>query len=664
MKIYTSTALAIISLASAKAAVVPTPTEEPCAQVSAAWATQDPSTATVPAELAYACLRSVPFNKARGVAIADSLVPYLEWQTDTEYLKDSPKGYDRPAYDMFAALKDIRAKAASKSYASEYDFQKDIQQRVFLPAADGHMRYSPDSMNAFRFAFPRGVVSYSDDGKSLPVIKLSDHYKKSTGTASILKSINGKAASQFLVDLATSATGGHVNDTAYNTMFDTPVGRGFFGASGPLGPFAQFSSFYQGKETTFGFANGTTLTLENTARVQANMTGVVDGQTFYDAFCVPSKSGKPQNAGPTSPNPPKAAYSNPIVRSSDNTVSGYFLQGEGVDNVAVLVLLDFDPEDIPEYQNTIQDFLKRSKSADKTKVVIDLQSNSGGIVPLGYELFRQFFPHTQQDGFTRWKASNLFLDLARVYTDYFADFDPYAPDVDPDKLDRYQSQYNVRFDVNSTFQPFTSYDDKFRPHMFKNTRYTNLMTYDLNDPTVKSGLGIDITGYQSRANATKYYDADDLVVLYNGYCASTCAVAAEMLRVNGGVKSVVLGGLPRSGPQQGVGGTRGAQVSYFSTIYSDARYAMNVTTDKAIKSRLSKLAHMAQFRVSGQVNGRDQILRGNVDDGMPAQFGTEYSDCRLYYTKPMLDDITEIWKAAARSAFNGAKCNYGGIRRT
>lgn len=42
-------------------------------------------------------------------------------------------------------------------------------------------------------------------------------------------------------------------------------------------------------------------------------------------------------------------------------------------------------------------------------------------------------------------------------------------------------------------------------------------------------------------------------------CSSTCAIAAELLKNQGGVRTVVMGGLPRKQPMQGVAGTKGAQ---------------------------------------------------------------------------------------------------------
>jgi hypothetical protein len=45
----------------------------------------------VPAELAYECLNSIPFNQSAAAALLESMRPYLEWQSTTSYIKDPPE---------------------------------------------------------------------------------------------------------------------------------------------------------------------------------------------------------------------------------------------------------------------------------------------------------------------------------------------------------------------------------------------------------------------------------------------------------------------------------------------------------------------------------------------------------------------------------------------
>jgi hypothetical protein len=131
------------------------------------------------------------------------------------------------------------------------------------------------------------------------------------------------------------------------------------------------------------------------------------------------------------------------------------------------------------------------------------------------------------------------------------------------------------------------------------------------------------------------------------------------MHLQAGVKSIAMGGRPKAGPVQGVGGIKGAESYEFSYIYSDAQSAISQGTPEqaAVLNKFSDLP--INRSSSNSVNLRDNILPGNLNDGLPAQFVVEESDCRLYYTLDMVNDVTALWKAAAAAAFNGAPCVAG-----
>lgn len=47
--------------------------------------------------------------------------------------------------------------------------------------------------------------------------------------------------------------------------------------------------------------------------------------------------------------------------------------------------------------------------------------------------------------------------------------------------------------------------------------------------------------------------------LHDGMCSSTCTIVSELLKNQGGVRTIAVGGQPKFGPMQGIGGTKGAQ---------------------------------------------------------------------------------------------------------
>lgn len=74
---------------------------------------------------------------------------------------------------MFAALEKVRSNLEADVYTSEYAFQSALYNEVFGPGHDGHFVYYPDLLTAvFEWTRERALVSISEDGSSLPVIKI------------------------------------------------------------------------------------------------------------------------------------------------------------------------------------------------------------------------------------------------------------------------------------------------------------------------------------------------------------------------------------------------------------------------------------------------------------------------------------------------------------
>ena len=375
-------------------------------------------------------------------------------------------------------------------------------------------------------------------------------------------------------------------------------------------------------------------------------------------------------------------YPAPILITSDGIVSGYYLNGTGFEDVAVISLLAFESESIVEFQTVAQDFFAAAKRDGKTKLVIDLSANGGGYILQGYDLFRQLFPSIVQDGYSRWRESDTFLTIAEIYSANSAGFN--AQTATSDMINQYESVFNYRYDLNLTNQPFSTFQDKFGLNVIDGVNYTEIMRWNLDDPLTTSnetyGLGTDVTGYGSRKNFTQPFEADNIIMvcshlflhlalhtdqiqLLDGYCASTCTLFTEFMRTQAGVKSIAMGGRPQPGPIQGVGGIKGAQILAWSDIFQYANTALK-TASAAQAAILRRLTSYPINRASSSgINVRDNILPDNLDDGLPAQFVREETDCRLFYTQEMITDVTALWKAAASAAFNGAKCVAGGISK-
>lgn len=577
---------------------------------------------------------------------------------------------------MFTTLQTIRTKVSNGSYAGEFEFQEELYIKVFGAAHDGHFVYYPDLLTIpFDWNRPLSLVSISTDQSTLPEIYVYEDVvnKTSVGSASVVSLINGIDAAMYLEDRIYQGSWNQDADSAYNSMFweiagyANALGNGFFQGGGRI------RYIYQGDTTNITFANGTEITLENYAHIKQPFTGVTDGETMYEVFCNPNGySGSDAAASATDATSATSVtmpgYPSPVIITDDAIVAGYYIDEEGFEDVAVIVLLEFENESPAEFQAVCSNFYADALAAGKTKLIIDFQSNTGGYILQGYDFFRQLFPQIVQDGFSRWKDSDSYLAISEIVSDAVAGLDPYTSD-DEDLIGFYESWFNYRYDYNISDDPFLTFKDKFGPVVFQDTNYTEIMRWNLNDNLTTTndtfGMGIEISGYGSLSNLTQPFAAEDIVILYDGVCASTCTLASEMLRIQAGVKSVAMGGRPTAGPIQGVGGIKGAQVLDWSSVlyYNEwalAQAGANITD--AQEAALTRFNGLAPNRSSAAaLNARDQILRDNVEDGLPAQYVVEEADCRLYWTLPMVSDITAVWKAVADAAWNGADCAYGAI---
>lgn len=481
--------------------------------------------------------------------------------------------------------------------------------------------------------------------------------------------INGVDAATYVANFAYTSSFNQDADAAYNTMFFEKafvagaVSKGYFSGGGRM------RYIYPGANTTFTFQNGTVLTLENVGKVKGDFTGVTDGASFYQKFCAGSTSADgvaDALSAADAADVVNPGYPTPVDITGDGIVSGYYLDGAGFEDVAVISLLAFESESPVEFQQVAQKFFADAVQAGKTKLVIDLSANGGGYILQGYDLFRQLFPDIVQDGYSRLRESDGLLAIANIYSKSIpADYDPNTASADT--IGIYENFFNYRYDLNLTDQNFESFDAKFAPHVFKGDHFTNILRWNLSDPLTTSnttfGLGTDVTGYGSRRNFTQPFKPENIIMLMDGYCASTCTLFAEMMRIQGGVKTIAMGGRPKAGPIQGVGGIKGAEILGWADIYGNAQEALSLGI--ATPEETTALQRFSDLPVnrssSNGINIRDQILRDNLNDGLPAQFVVEEADCRLYYTLPMITDVTALWKGAASAAFNGASCAAGSL---
>ncbi|KAM0492336.1 hypothetical protein ACHAP8_010023 [Fusarium lateritium] len=652
-------------------------TSNPCRRVGEFWAAQIKSgieTPKVDAALAYQCVTSVPIAQEQALKFIDELVPYLEFQSDQAWKKNPPKSYNYPGYDMWAELSTIRSGIGSGKYKTEYDWQNDLFMRVFGPGHDDHMHIYPDLLDVFRWERQVALGSISEDGLKLPVIKVYQDVISSPKDASAVTHINGKDAVTYIEDFVNKVGENQDLDANYNMMF-----------------YSRAQEFvYPGEATTLNFQNGTRLEMKNSAQITGNWTDVVDSKTFFAKLCLnalsngeqpgsnvashkkPGPTGEEARLVLTADETRLPGYPKPVAITSDKSASGYFLEGPEFEDVAVLVLTGMSMVATPS-QKTVQDFYTAAKRAGKTKLVVDLQVNEGGFISFAYDMFRQLFPDIVQDVQGRRRLSPGLTAMAKGASKVCRNFDPVATEEedDEDKMLLCQSPFYYGYDLDSTLHKFKTHAQKYTPHTFNGDKFTNLTVWDLGDITDTSsphyGFGFNVTGYGNRLNFTRPFNGpEDIVLLFGGYCSSSCTIFAQCMIHEAGVKTISIGGRPREGPMQGVGGVKGSHVYGHEDIKRYAGYVKNKldSNSSAVLKEMDRYTNYIPSRTRCMaVNMLDFYLPEDRGSGPPSQFVTEYSECRMFWTQDMVDSPVDVWKAAAKAAFNGGKCAAGGFNK-
>ncbi|KAI5367509.1 Putative Tail specific protease, ClpP/crotonase-like domain superfamily [Septoria linicola] len=609
---------------------------QPCAQLSSSILN-----GVVPAQLALACLRTVPLQQEANLGQLDGLRVFLQYQSDLYYLNSSQPTRLYPDVDLLAGLNSLEQRLGEDYYSNEYDFQADIA-RLFASAYDGHLVYVPDIVSSFSFArFNNGrsypLMSVSSNGIALPEVFAREDLPalgQARGQAyepSPIIEINGQNAEDFLNNHAALTGALHDPDANYNNLFRNELTRQF--RPFLAGSFEEFS-LLQGpaEETVLTFQNGSEQRLQLLAapRPQLDVAGLRDGSEFFSRCCNgsvtpmlsdPSMLPSPGNTkrsvdlsllgeDPTlrhlrseevsarvrwdahlpsmlqtrQASGQSSTFPEPAIRLEDGSLAGYF--PESVPNLAVLALSSFLPNGSPdvatlEFQSAVREFLDNAVRLQKSRLVIDLRGNGGGYGFLAHDLFRQLFPREDPFDGSNYRANSLLDFTGQSISDLYAAATPsdFAGPEDAPIFFSGAFPFNYRQLLNANNETFSSWSDFFGPVMNSQVEdnFTAVARPDLNDP-FQTGFPIFPLGQPSIPEPA--FSPENIVMLHDGGCASACVLFSEFMKTDApsSVRSIVVGGRRQEGPMQYAGGVKGGQLGNMAQLGFSTLFAVESGT--------------------------------------------------------------------------------------
>lgn len=434
---------------------------------------------------AYACLTSVPFNSAVATRFIKYVNETVQFQSTLDYLKNPPTSYQQPAVDILSELSKIQNNVTSQVYQNQYQFELDVQNLLYK-AHDSHLYLSGGINSAFTFLAPYSITAASKDGKGVPQVYITNHIIRSANGSSTpvpIKTINNENAVEHLTRLASlNAIGGIEPHADWNQLFSTPPVL----TKGTGSVWDSKINFYPGDTIELVMEDGTEYTDYWLALwKEPYRTGpLTTGGDFYNyfvlgllpdsydnsgdfynaAYNITSTSPEQSNAEPPAnswKNVTYGAYPDPdtaqegLAILADGVVSGYLLPDV---DAAVLSIPSFGQSgySIANFSGAVSDFISAAHGNGSTRIVIDLQQNTGGTVELAFSTFRRFFPNIEPFAGSRRRNHALADTLGQIWTAYFDGLQASEPDYE----DFLADEWVVTSRLNAaTGQNFSSWAD-------------------------------------------------------------------------------------------------------------------------------------------------------------------------------------------------------------
>lgn len=482
-----------------------------------------------------------------------------------------------------------------------------------------------------------------------------------------MSTIDGIPALTYLKRASSLAGGAHDPDTRYNEV---------------TWSLAKASTYYPSNNhihdlglndtTTVQFENKTVRIFSNTAFVRANLTNVTSAASLYNTY------GRGEGTAPLplpwtfysrthelNYTPAWSGYPTPASRTLNGGAAGFLPTAPKLQDTVVLAVTTFDnafnPSDVPGFVNPewrlwnmTADVLTRARAENRTKLLLDMQGNTGGSLAILTALYYALFPAESLHPFPFYFQARAHPQLAWLVDRFTATAAPNATRWVWNFITGPQQYVDI-----ATRKPFSSFAAWYGPP----TAYEP----DLTPPFyLNLTQSLDST-FWPRLNppnapfTTQWLKSDDMTILTDGTCGSACAIFVDTLTRLHGVKTVVVGGRPLNRPMQAIGRVRGGPTASFQSWESSV-----LAKKWEVPEGLEVVKGVAPLRMAGNGNTTFNLfnMRDPNDEGdAPLQFSYSVADCRVWWTWEMGREMERVWEKAAEVMWGGGKCVEGSTGR-
>ncbi|KAL0946153.1 hypothetical protein HGRIS_012416 [Hohenbuehelia grisea] len=608
---------------------------------------------TLPSD-ALACQKSFPFNETLRQNVLTNVARVFDFFTFENYYLNSPPPLQESTINIRQAL----AKLNSTKFATDYDFSRALYDFT-TQLNDGHTRWFPNCYTAFQNILPAPVVTLEENGVQSVFVApdsaefldllgpeytgfftgIGFNFRRLAG-ARVLQ-IEGIPAYDYADRIARTVSGNYLDhgirvNSAFSSYrissnaFSQRIGD----IAGPTGtvresltmtlipvnstrpetikipflanfvgkPFTDKASYWANNCAANDATNGVDLKdfPGFGPRVRKQPVGSIVDQSLSNAIGLPHEF------------EPKL----PQVNGSTGVIKSYILPGN---KTGVMFVGSFGG-DFNQFQRDTVAAIKQFKASGVTRLLLDLTNNGGGFVCLG-QFLHQYLAGSKigYPGFVSTSRANplaqkivaadIKLGLNGAFTFYSADNWAFLNGT----------QMPSNFNYNTPPAPFVV-----------NGRF---------DPTSQRFHDTCDLGFIEPIPEDPPFDLNNVAIVTNGQCASTCAMFSTLMNERHKTKIAVFGGRP--GQEIQFKGMAGNQVLEWADLDTEIKTA-GVKGDPLAPPDLL---------VSGNFRHNWRTAWSFFNEQVPIAYLAEFGKFRFAYTKDTYNNPQNLWTFASQKLF-------------
>ncbi|KAF9177875.1 hypothetical protein BGZ51_004238 [Haplosporangium sp. Z 767] len=584
----------------------------------------------------------------------ESFYVFYDIAESPPYMENSDLG----PVDLSASLEAL----GNTTYVNDYSFHSDLA-HMLAKLQDPHTTYKSMCYNQFLFVQPLSTYGVFEDGRQqVKVATVLNNLDPQLDTNLIdceVTDIDGRPAFEVVTEFARTKSYSKDRGVRLNKAFSYLAHdkiRSFYDRYA-LGTFAQRSSIppkatieyqidcrskFSSRASAVHDINTpphTTIELAWSA-LDATMAPYEDSQSYRQQFCSDDsirtvKKFVLDSAFPDDFDAGRTYLRNGRKKSREiyrGPYASFHMLGDDI--TAVFRLGTESPSKIPGQHNVfysnIDNGFAALEAAGATKLIMDLQSNSGGIICWGRYVLQTLFPFTVDSPYIYNLRSSRLAQILTAAT--------------------FRYEQKVASPYEGLGDPKTGEEVVDESWMIPGTKLPGREGYFSHQVTDRYCPAVDdIKEYSGNV----MFEPENIIMLTNGFCGSTCAVLALQLQERYGVRSVAIGG--HHGESMAFTSFPGGAVQANNTLWVNRIQQIFDTLPKYVRTKDLNALLPKQLPANGQLAFTFRQVMSALYPDQVAEYRRAPSDFRMDYTTARFRMPTVLWEDVREAVFGQPK---------